>query len=427
MHKEDWSLPSLPPSLRIGPSAHLRHLQGRRRRWGREKIVLWGPWQLHGRAFPFAFLYFLEYLFFSFTNWLYKTTPSRLAEGIWLSQRHPASSQSILGEARHRGAGAPRRLGGALLRDLGRALSLSLALSRSLSLSLRSPGTELWAARTGEPTPSRLRFCHGCIPGRCIQLPPPPGLPSVQTSLLRAPPSPGSSLPAVTTGPPRADQGFSALCVRLLPLLAAGGLPTRGSLRTWPQLSGAALPSTLGWLPSRARSPPRRECSRGAEGAVRRRLQPRALLASPTSWSVYSRARWGLFAFLRQACQALGEKTSMWSTSCDSAGNSSATRRQPQAARRGAAACNRTAAAASSTGAPVRAACSKAKRRAAWALSGRSLPLLPPLLRLPPLRLPPLPLIHWMAPCCQWPQGCSKGRRGRAPNSQPGLSSTWSL
>lgn len=247
-------------------------------------------------------------------------------------------------------------------------------------------------------------------------------LPSSRTSITRVVP------PCRNHGAPRADRGISALGVRLLPLLTAGGLPTRGSSRTWPQLSRAALPSALWWLPSRARSPPRRVCSRGAEGAVLLLLllRPRALLASPTSWPVYSRASWGLFAFLRQACQALGEKTSMWSTSCDSAGNSSATRRRPLAAPRGAAACNRTAAAASSTGDPARAACSKAKRRAAWALSGRRLPL-PPLLRLLPRPLPPLPLTHWMAPCCQWPQGCSKGHPGRAPNSQPGLSSTWSL
>lgn len=411
LHKEDWSLASLPPWLRIGPSAHLRHWRGRRRRWAREKIVLWGPWQLHGRAFPFASLYFREYLFFSFTNWLYKTTPPRLAEGVWLSQREPGK----LSGHPPRGQGQGRRCTGE---------AAGCASSRPGALPPRSPGLNSWAARTGERTPSRQRLRHGHIPRRCKPPPPPPEPRSARTSLPGASPPAGSCLPAVTTGPPRGDRGFSARSVPLLPPLAAGGLPTR---RSWgPDRSWAARlcgPRAARCQAGRAARPPRPECP-GCGGHIPPPSPARLRGPPPSSWPSSCCESRGLFAFPGQACQALGEKTLMWSTSCDSAGNSSATRRRPPAARRGAAACNRTAAAASSTGGPARAACSKAKTRAAGALSGRNLPLLPPRLRLPPR--PPPPSTHSMAPRCRSPRGCSKGRPGRAPNSQPGPSSTWS-
>lgn len=112
---------------------------------------------------------------------------------FWPCKRHLTFSEisGKLLEHPRRGQGQGRRC----TQKAGARSASSRLGALSLSFSLCALQSLNSSARTGELTLSRLRLCHGHIPGRCIQLPPPPELRSAQTSLPRASPAPVSSLP----------------------------------------------------------------------------------------------------------------------------------------------------------------------------------------------------------------------------------------
>ena len=78
-----------------------------------------------------CWIFFFLSLSLSFTNWLDKTTPSRLAEGIWLSQRYPQLSEHL---PREQGQGR---------RCIEKAGGECASSATWGSFSLQSPGTEL--------------------------------------------------------------------------------------------------------------------------------------------------------------------------------------------------------------------------------------------------------------------------------------------
>ena len=145
--------------------------------------------------------------------------------------------------------------------------------------------------------------------GRCIQLPSPPRLrarrpPSLARLRQQGRPSPRSPPgPRKEIGDSQPSAPSSCLCSRPLRSPRAG----RGVLTAAEPHGSAVRAPVVAW---QGAQPPGPVCSRGAEGASRPLLQPGAPLAclpnpsTPASAEVPSPS-------VRQACQALGEKTSM--------------------------------------------------------------------------------------------------------------------
>lgn len=250
-------------------------------------------------AFPFASLYFLKYLFFSFTNWQYKNSLLHLAEGIWLSQKYPASSQSILGGARDRDAGARRRLGRG-----ERFLATWGSFSLPLSLSALS---RHWTQLQGEESPHLPDW--GCATGASQ------GGVSIYRS-LRSFWAGRSSLVHLQhpCRPSFRNHGTPARGSRIInpwhpasSLLPTRGLPTLKScdLSAAEPRSSAVRTPVVTWQSAHPAFP---VCSWGTESASSLLLQTQAPLVSSTSWSVHSRPSWAPFAFQAPSMSGSGRK-----------------------------------------------------------------------------------------------------------------------
>ena len=210
---------------------------------------------------------FFFFLSLSYTNWLDKTTPSRFAEGIGLSQRYPQLSEHL---PREQGQGRrciEKAEGGGVcfFRDLGIFLS---AISRHWTLSCKDRGANSFSTEA-LPSVHTREVYPAAFASRAL---------SAQTSLPRASPASGPSLTAVTSGPRKeigdsqSSASSSCLCTRPL-----------SSPRAGPEVLTAAEPHgssvrapVVAW---QGAQPPGPVCSRGAEGASRLLLQPGAPLA----------------------------------------------------------------------------------------------------------------------------------------------------